>query len=424
MRAGDDSVFQQTALQRAVEQRRALRGLQADQLRHLRIRGEEIAAPAGEALLERIAQLRIEGRQPFRLLQPHAIGRVGDEHAFRRRRRALQHVDALQPHAFEQACRGEILPRPRDLVQADVAAEDRLRHDRLPASFRIRQEFLPERRIEIVQAEKAELALQSRRDAVGHQGRLEQEGARAAHRVEQRRAGLPARQLQNAGGQVFLQRRLDRGELVAALVERLARGVEIQRRLAVGEEGVDAHVRLGGIHAGALAGFGAEAVAYRILDAQCGEIQALQRTADRRHVDTQRAAHGEELVPGDAACQSVDVLFAPVGAAGDAPEDAGGQAAPQVGAIAGVPVAGEADAAGNGFGVRGAGRPQFLCQQGFQPARAGGEEALHQNGLNSTSQTATRRISTGNSLNQRNQTWLFVLRSAAKFFSRLPQYRW
>src|SRR5947207_7687234 len=36
-----------------------------------------------------------------------------------------------------------------------------------------------------------------------------------------------------------------------------------------------------------------------------------------------------------------------------------------------------------------------------------------QNGLRTTSSTVATRISTGNSLNTRNQTWLFVLRPAA-----------
>jgi hypothetical protein len=54
---------------------------------------------------------------------------------------------------------------------------------------------------------KRELTSGARRHAQRHLGRLDQEGATAAHRIEQRHAGLPATQAQYPGGQIFLQRR-------------------------------------------------------------------------------------------------------------------------------------------------------------------------------------------------------------------------
>src|SRR5262249_36265302 len=76
----------------------AARSLQANQLGEAQIGGEEMAAPAGEALLQRIAELRIEARELFARADPLAIGRIGDHHARLPRRRALQDVRALQPH--------------------------------------------------------------------------------------------------------------------------------------------------------------------------------------------------------------------------------------------------------------------------------------------------------------------------------------
>jgi hypothetical protein len=119
--------------------------------------------------------------------------------------------------------------------------------------------------------------------------RLDQESAAAAHRVEQWRARLPTGQSQDSRGKVFAQRR-DIGMLAqAALEQRIAGSVQIQRHAAVFEKGVDADIRIVGVHAGAFAAEGAELVAYRILDFQCGEIQAFQRAFDRRHVDADRA---------------------------------------------------------------------------------------------------------------------------------------
>src|SRR5688572_2782535 len=61
--ASDYHELVQAALKRAVEKRRAPRRLQPDELRQPKVRGEEIAAPPGESLLERIAEPWIEGRE-------------------------------------------------------------------------------------------------------------------------------------------------------------------------------------------------------------------------------------------------------------------------------------------------------------------------------------------------------------------------
>ncbi len=81
MPPGDDLEPVEAALDRAVEQRRASRGLQSDQLRQPRVAGEQVRGPAGEALLQRVAELRIHRRQRRVALEPHAVGRIGDQHA-------------------------------------------------------------------------------------------------------------------------------------------------------------------------------------------------------------------------------------------------------------------------------------------------------------------------------------------------------
>ena len=64
--AGDDLEAVKTAFDVAVPERRPPRWLEADQLREPRVAGQEARRPAGEALLQRVAEARIERRQRAR----------------------------------------------------------------------------------------------------------------------------------------------------------------------------------------------------------------------------------------------------------------------------------------------------------------------------------------------------------------------
>ena len=63
---------------------------------------------------------------------------------------------------------------------------------------------------------------------VGQLRGFEQEGTAAAHRVEQRRTGLPASEAQDAGGEVLLQRCFDGFLPQAALPQRRPGGIDIE----------------------------------------------------------------------------------------------------------------------------------------------------------------------------------------------------
>ena len=116
--------------------------------------------------------------------------------------------------------------------------------------------------MEILQALEAETASAGAgRDAEGEQRGFDEKGTSAAHRINQRRAGLPAGQAQDAGSKVFLERRFDGLLAQAALIEGRAGGVNVEGGHLGGEEGVDAHVRLARIDVRALPGVGAQAIA-------------------------------------------------------------------------------------------------------------------------------------------------------------------
>src|SRR5690606_14556650 len=309
------------------EQRRAPARLEADQLGQGGIAAEEIAAPAAPTALQRVAQPGVEGGKLLLLAETYPIGRIRHHHPFGRWRLALEQVGALERHAARQARRFEVEARAPKPLADDVRAVDRQRARRLPAPLGGALDRRPACVLEVAEALEAEPAAEPGRDVERDLRRLDEEGAAAAHRVDQGLAGLPAGEAEDAGGEVLLQRRLHRLRFEAALVERLARGVEIEGDGVGGQEGVDADRRIGGIHARAPPGDGAEVVAYRVLDAQGDELQALQRRPARGDVDADRVLGGEPLRPRRRIGDAVDVLLAAVAAAGDAPHHAGGDAA-------------------------------------------------------------------------------------------------
>ena len=157
------------------------------------------------------------------------------------------------------------------------------------------------RRIEVRQLLEPERAVEPGRDIERHHRGFDEEGAAAAHGVEERQRRRPSGQLEDAGGEILAQRRFAAGGAPAALEERLARGVEIEGRLVAGQEDVDAHVRRLRVDVRAAAARGAKRVAHRVLDAQRDEIEALHRRPDGGDVDAYRAPHVELPRPGQRA---------------------------------------------------------------------------------------------------------------------------
>src|SRR5678815_276373 len=79
--AGDDPELVEPALERAVTERRAARGLEPDQLGQAQVGGKNEAAPSCEALLQRIAEPGVERGQLVGAADALAVGRIGHEHA-------------------------------------------------------------------------------------------------------------------------------------------------------------------------------------------------------------------------------------------------------------------------------------------------------------------------------------------------------
>src|SRR5687768_13435457 len=81
-----NSIFQQAALERTVEERNAARGRQTYELGKLWISSQYVGVPSTEFLLQHISEFRIKLHKLFLLPQPHPVGRVGNKKAGRCRR--------------------------------------------------------------------------------------------------------------------------------------------------------------------------------------------------------------------------------------------------------------------------------------------------------------------------------------------------
>ncbi len=190
------------------------------------------------------------------------------------------------------------------------------------------------------------------------------------------RSAAPAGGGQHRRGECFLQRRVALVLAPAALEQRFARGIDIQRGAGGGQVQHQLQVRRVRVHIRPLAGALAQLVAHGILDAQCGEIQAAQRAALRGGVDAQRVAWRDPLCPVHALRQCVQVVLVPVVGAGHLDQHALRQPAAQVQRHQAGGVGVQRNAATPRFGRRaGQQRADFIAQQRFDTGGAGQEQA-------------------------------------------------
>ena len=127
--------------------------------------------------------------------------------------------------------------------------------------------------------------------------RFQQNRAAAAHRIEQRNAGEPSGKAKNPGGEIFPQRRFSRGYALAALEQRLPRGVEIKGKVAICQMTLDANIGLTGIHAGTAAQEPANSIAHCVLDFEGDEVETCEGTPDGRDVDFYSESRFKSVVP-------------------------------------------------------------------------------------------------------------------------------
>src|SRR3569833_2814199 len=119
----------------------------------------------------------------------------------------------------------------------------------------------------------------------------------------------------------------------AALEQGFAGCVQIQREVVRVEKADDAHVGRAGIDRRAFRANVAEAVAYRILDFQCGELEAAQGRLDGGEIDADRAIDVEPVFPALRQREIVNVILVQIAAVRQAQQHARGDARMQVDAV-------------------------------------------------------------------------------------------
>jgi hypothetical protein len=177
-------------------------------------------------------------------------------------------------------------------------------------------------------------------------------------------------------GQRLLQRRVSLVLAPAALEQRFARGIHVQQRALRPQVQQQLQIGPARVDARALARLLAQLVAHRVLDAQCGEVQALQRATLRGGVDAQRVLRGDPLRPFDASGQRIQIVFVPVVGRGDLDQHTLRQPAAQVGGHQAFGIGGQRHAAAHR--ARRAARQQaaeLVAQQRLDAGRAGQEQA-------------------------------------------------
>ncbi len=280
-RLGIEMEAQQTAFQRAVEQRvRAIRA-QPQFPPERRIAGEHRRLPIGKTGQQLDAERPIERRERLLVAESHAVRRI-DEHEARLLRRFLEVRDVapLEHEVIAEASAvGVGNGRPHRALLPVVAAapaDAKLRVIAL-GTRRILQR-LPGGRVVLPPALEPEPpAQQARRDPRGDQRRLDHQRAGPAHRVDERPAAggdlAPAGSQQQCRREILLERGLDARLPIAATVQRLAAQVDADGCALAREPDVDAQVRALRVDRGSRTCPLAKSVDDRVLHLERGKLR-------------------------------------------------------------------------------------------------------------------------------------------------------
>ena len=163
--------------------------------------------------------------------------------------------------------------------------------------------------------------------------RFQQNRAAAAHRIEQRNAGEPSGKAKNPDGEIFPQRRFSRGYALAALEQRLPRGVEIKGKVAICQMSLDANIGLTGIHAGTATREPADSIAHGVLDFEGDEIETRERTPDGRDIDPYSESRFKPVVPWQRQSGAVNIVLVAVAVPCHLPQNPACNAAFQIGPV-------------------------------------------------------------------------------------------
>ena len=319
-------------------------------------------------LLEGVAQLLVHGVEGL-YLDALAVGRVGDDEGAAFGRVLVLEGAVEKHHVLVELGVFEVLLGLLQDGEVDVVAPDFvLEVEGADFAVFLLLDALPFAEVELFPAfeGKAVVAVVLGGDAVGHHGGLDENGAGAAHGVVEVAVAFPSGQLDHAGGEDFVDGSYADSLTVAALVERVAAGVDEQGDVVVADVEVELIVGVLGVDGGALAEVAAEAVHDGILGLEGGIVGVGENFAAGGAVDHEGAIDVENLFPANLIDFVVELLVAVGVELGKGLEDGQRGAAGVVGAVEHAHIALEGDGAVDALDVGGPAFAEFVSQNLFK----------------------------------------------------------
>ncbi len=288
-------VFPQFALQRAIEEGYAQRGLQANLVKTLLAITEHPGVIAHELVLEPLAQGLVQAQQVGGG-DALAIGRVGHHDALLLGLREVLDVPLLQGDILREPGRAHILGGQGYDVVVDVIAIDVVLKGLLGRVIIVDAvEEFPVKVGPLLEGILA--AIHSGRNAAGYHGRLDEDGAAAAHGVHQVTLAPPSRLQDDAGGQHLVDGGLHGGLAPPALVQALARRVQREGAVVLCHMDVQLHVGVGDTYVGTLASLLAELVHDGVLHLVSHKLAVPELVAVYHAVHRKGGVIGQILAP-------------------------------------------------------------------------------------------------------------------------------
>ncbi|MNU80111.1 hypothetical protein D3C71_697340 [compost metagenome] len=342
------------------------------------IAAQQAGAPLRHRLLQGIAELAVQRRIGGQAL---VIRRVADHRAdLLLRGGQVGHIGAGEADGMGDAGNFRVLARRLDRHRVDVAAvDDRLQRSQAGrfAITRFALDGFPGGLVEAQPAARRQAAMahQAGSDVGGHQRALDQQGAAAAHRIQQAATGSmqarPLRTHQQRGSQVFLQRRVMRSTTPATAMQRATTEVDRQRGAALAQRQVDAHVRQIGVDRRALEPFVTHAVDDGVLDPLRSKTGMGDLVAGHMRVHRQGHLRFDVFVPRQRAHAVIQRLLVRAFEFVDRPQHAAGQPRPHDDPQRLLQFAIGIDAGDGGSGLFQAEGRQLIGKQVFQALGAG-----------------------------------------------------
>ena len=368
----------------AIEQRVTLVGFQPDRMRQRFVGRDQGCPPAAELALQQFTKGDIRGRGSAVVFEALTIGRIGDDEAGGEAFGAMRFLDVVMMQAQETGDAGLLRVLLGRGEYGTIAVRSEIARAVILAAvgcalFGLVEQRLPKLRLMAAPTKETIVrAQQAGRDIGGHQRSLDQQGAGAAHRIDQCAAVRgdlrPAGAQQHRRGEILLQWRDAGIAAIAALVQRPTGQIERDLCHRAAHQHMHAQVGRVGVDIRSFAADLTQAVDDGVLHALLRELRIAQAVVHAMRVDRDRAGRRDVSFPCKLFHGGVKTIGADFLDLQQRHQDAARETRPQTGAVGGLERAFEVHAGNGLLDLAGAERREFVREQFFEALRAGGEK--------------------------------------------------